>query len=163
MTIYISKDALEFIIKEVKKSRNYETGGILLGTVLKTNDVLITHAIGPGPKAIKKQKEFQKDYDYSFRILNLLYKKYSVDFLGEWHKHPSNCIQYSQKDFESMIRISSINTLPCFFIIVGNDFIDVGSKYIKIYSVDIDGILINKHSFAIINHPEKLALEKGML
>ena len=72
MTIYINKDALKFINNEVQISRNIETGGILLGAILRTEDILITHAIGPGPKAIKRHNEFEKDYDYSVKMLNLL-------------------------------------------------------------------------------------------
>ena len=162
MTIYISKDALKFINNEVQISRNIETGGILLGAILRTEDILITHAIGPGPKAIKKHNEFQKDYDYSVKMLNLLYRKYSVDFLGEWHKHPNNCIEYSSKDYASMVKISRINTRPCFFIIVGNDFLNEENKYISIFSVVAKDKSIYKHDFHIIDEPEKLALEKGL-
>ena len=162
MNIYISKDAIKFINNEVKKSRNIETGGILLGVILQTKDILITHASGPGPKAIKKRNEFRKDCDYADRMLNLLYRKYSVDFLGEWHKHPNNCINYSLKDFESMVKISKINTRPCFFMIVGNDYVNEESKYISIYSVVVKENLIQKHDFQIIDEPEKLAFEKGL-
>jgi integrative and conjugative element protein (TIGR02256 family) len=160
--LYISKDAMKFIYHEVKKPRNVETGGILLGAVLRTGDVLITHAIGPGPKAIKKHNEFQKDYDYSVKMLNLLYKRYSIDFLGEWHKHPNNCVKYSPKDYISMVKISRINTWPCFFIIVGNDFSDEENSYINIFSININTKLIHQHPFCIISEPEKLALKKGV-
>jgi len=162
MAIYISKDALRFINNEVQISQNIETGGILLGVVLQTEDILITHAIGPGPKAIKKHSEFKKDYDYSVKMLNLLYKKYSVDFLGDWHKHPNNCIGYSAKDYASMVRISKINTRPCFFIIVGNDFLSMENEYINVFSVNTKNNSINKHSFYVVDEPEKLALEKGI-
>jgi transposase len=48
MTIYINKDALKFINNEVQISRNIETGGILLGAILRTEDILITHAYTEG-------------------------------------------------------------------------------------------------------------------
>jgi integrative and conjugative element protein (TIGR02256 family) len=162
MAIYISKDALNFINNEVQISRNAETGGILLGAILRTEDILITHAIGPGPKAIEKHNEFQKDYDYSVKMLNILYRQYSVDFLGEWHKHPNNCIEYSSKDYSSMVKISRINTRPCFFIIVGNDFLNEENKYISIFSVVVKDKSIHKHDFHIADEPEKLAFEKGL-
>jgi len=85
-----------------------------------------------------------------------------VDFLGEWHKHPNNCIEYSSKDYASMVKISRINTRPCFFIIVGNDFLNEENKYISIFSVVAKDKTIYKHDFHIIDEPEKLALEKGL-
>ncbi len=116
MIVYISRDTLRFICQEVTVSRNIETGGILLGVILQTGDNLITHAIGPGPNAIKRSNEFRKDFKYSVKMLNHMYKKYSVDFLGDWHKHPSNGVRYSAKDYASMVRITRINSRPCFFI-----------------------------------------------
>lgn len=160
MIIYISRDAFAFIISEVKKAKNIETGGILLGVILKSKDVLITHAIGPGPKAIKRSSIFQKDYEYSLKMLNILYKKYSVDFLGDWHKHPNNCIEYSKRDYLSMINISKINSRPCFFIIVGNNITEDDGG-IKIYSVN-NSYSIQSYPFQIVDEPEKLALEKGI-
>lgn len=162
MKIYISKDALKFIYKEVQISRTIETGGILLGVILKTGDILITHAVGPGPKAVKKYDSFQKDYAYSVKVLNSLFKKYSVDFLGDWHKHPTNSIGYSNKDYNSMIEISKLNSRPCFFIIVGDDFSYEENKYINIFSVNKEDNSIVKHQYDIIDNPEKLALEKGI-
>jgi integrative and conjugative element protein (TIGR02256 family) len=162
MTIYVSKDALKSINKEVQLTRGIETGGILLGVVLQTNDILITHAIGPGPKAVKTGNVFKKDFEYSVKMLNLLYRKYSVDFLGDWHKHPNNCIEHSSKDYSSMLKISQINIRPCFFIIVGNDFLNENNSCINLFSVGSDNKSIKRHSFTIIDEPEKLAQEKGV-
>ncbi|GAA0752058.1 hypothetical protein [Clostridium sartagoforme] len=162
MKIYINEDALKIIYKEVQISRNIETGGILLGSVLLTGDILITHATNPGPNAIKKQNEFQKDYDYSNEIINMLYKKYSIDYLGEWHKHPNNCVKYSSIDYASMIKITNLNSRPCLFIIVGNDFSNENRQHISILSVDPRENIIKSHEFNITKEPEKLAIEKGL-
>jgi integrative and conjugative element protein (TIGR02256 family) len=162
MTVYINKEALEFICNEVKHSRNIETGGILLGVVLKTGDILITHAIGPGPCAIKKYGEFRKDYDYSVKMLYSFYGKYSVDFLGDWHKHPNDSTGYSFKDYISMIKICKSNTQPCFFIIVGSNFIEYNCKEVCLYYVSKKDFGVKKIDFEIIENPEELALDKGL-
>lgn len=162
MTIYINKDALKFIYNEVQISKDIETGGILVGVVLATNDILITHAVGPGPNAIKRYNEFQKDYEYSMKMLNFLYKKYSVDFIGDWHKHPNNNLGYSIKDYTSMIKITYVNKRPCFFIIVGDDFSYENRDHMKIYSVEKLN-KIREHSFLITDKPESIAKEKGIL
>lgn len=101
-------------------------------------------------------------FEYSIKMLNLLYNKYSVCFLGDWHKHPNNCIEYSSKDYVSMVKISRINIRPCFFIIVGDDFLNEENRYINLFSVDTNNKSIHKHPFSIIDEPEKLALEKGV-
>lgn len=162
MTIFINNEALKKIYYEVKKSKAVETGGILLGITLNTGDILITHAIEPGPNAVKKSNEFQKDYDYSLRMLTLLYKKYSVDYIGEWHKHPNNCVNYSKKDHASMLKITKINSLPCFFIIVGTDFTYRDGKYLSIYSVDRKNDSIIRNEYVLSNDVENIAYERGV-
>jgi len=85
-------------------------------------DVLVTHATSPGPKAIKKKDLFQKDISYTTQVFNVLSLKYSVDYLGEWHKHPNTYIGYSFMDKKSMVEITEANSRPCYFAIVGNSF-----------------------------------------
>lgn len=120
--IYIYKDALEKIEIEVKASGNNETGGILLGFYFEDNDFLITHALDAGPKAVKTPIFFRKDYKYSLSIQKRYFKKYSVDYIGEWHKHPNDNTSYSILDYIAMLYISMINQNPCIFSIVGSSF-----------------------------------------
>ncbi|MCL6479092.1 MAG: Mov34/MPN/PAD-1 family protein [Peptococcaceae bacterium] len=161
--IYIAKSALGRIEAEVLCSMGIETGGILVGVLLKTGDILITHATSPGPKAIKARNFFKKDFNYTVQVFNVLYLKYSVDYLGEWHKHPYDCIRYSQKDKESMLEISVVNTRPCFFIIVSDSFSLANSKcFLKIYGVEKESLRITEYSWEETEEPEKLAMERGI-
>lgn len=161
--IYINQEALVFIENEASKSKGIETGGILVGVVLKSNDILITHAFGPGPKARKTVTSFSKDYDYAKRMLYLYHQRYSVDFLGEWHKHPTNWVQYSSKDYESMNVTALSNKMPSYFIIVGDDFNQYNFySHIKIYSLNKLNKKVNDYSFEIVYPPEQIAFEKGI-
>lgn len=161
--IYLSESAIARMDCEVKLARQIETGGILVGVLLCSGDILITHATSPGPKAIKCPNYFIKDYNYTIQILNILYYKYSVDYLGEWHKHPNNIIHYSHKDLCSMRSISSLNSNPCFFIIVGSDFNkNTPREQLKLYSIDDKGMVIET-DWDITFAPEELAREKGIL
>lgn len=162
MMIYVSLDALNSISKEVEISKNIETGGILLGKLLQNGDVLITHAIGPGPNSIRKQYEFRKDFDYSVRMLEILYSRYSVDFLGDWHKHPTGCVNYSNRDHKSMIRIAAINKKRCYFIIVGDEYNQINTN-IALYSIEADQSTVNKIPFTIVEKPEEIAQTIGFI
>lgn len=162
MMVYVSLDALNSISKEVEISKNTETGGILLGKLLQNGDVLITHAIGPGPNSIRKQYEFRKDFDYSVRMLEILYSRYSVDFLGDWHKHPTGCVNYSNRDHKSMIRIATINKKRCYFIIVGDEYNQINTN-IALYSIEADQSTVNKIPFTIVEKPEEIAQTIGFI
>lgn len=157
MKIYLNKEAYDLISIEVKKSHGLETGGILLGVYLKSGDVLITHAIGPGPKAMMERSVFKKDYEYSIKMLNKYYKNYSVDFMGDWHLHPNNCTKYSLKDNKSMRNIATINERKCIFIIVGNDM------NMSVYSSNYRDWKIYKHKIKITDSVEEIANKKGII
>ncbi|MDD2218416.1 MAG: Mov34/MPN/PAD-1 family protein [Parabacteroides sp.] len=161
--IYIFRAALQRIVSEVSQANHVETGGILLGVRLLSGDFIITHATSPGPNAVKMPCNFQKDVQYNLHIMNILYRKYSVDYLGEWHKHPNNHVNYSSKDSSSMLYISKINRNPCFFIIVGDSYyIDDLKKHINLFIVNNFGVVIND-DWQITDIPEELAEEKGIL
>ena len=160
MTVYVSADALNSISRVMQTARSIETGGILLGKDLKNGDMLITHAIGPGPNSIKQQCVFRKDFDYSVKMLNVLYSRYSVDFIGDWHKHPTCCVNYSATDFSSMIKITNTNKKQCFFIIVGDDYDQINNN-LALYTVEINSTVVNKIPFVIVQSPETVACNIG--
>jgi integrative and conjugative element protein (TIGR02256 family) len=136
--IYINDAALTRIIYEVEQSPSVETGGILIGIHLQSGDTLITHAIGPGPKAIKEKNFFCKDIVYSEQVLKVLHLKYSVYYLGEWHKHVNDCVRYSHRDRLSMQNISLINSHKCCFIIVGKSLCKSNAaNYMRIYGYNL--------------------------
>jgi len=161
--IYIYDSALQRITLEVDNAKGIETGGILVGVRLMNDDIIITHATSPGPKAIKSKYSFQKDFDYTLRIMKMLYRKYSVIYLGEWHKHPTNNVNYSCADLASMLSITSINDLSCLFMIVGDSYcIKRPKSYLKIWSLT-DRNSIIENAWEVTDNPEQLAENQGIL
>lgn len=160
--IYVTTAALERIEVEVQSAQGIETGGILIGVFLKSGDVLVTHATSPGPKAIKTTNLFQKDLSYTTQIFNILSSKYSIDYLGEWHKHPNSFIDYSLMDKKSMVEITEVNSRPCFFAIVGNSYsLTTCQSSLRMFTCR-PNLNIDVSPWEEIKEPEKLALEKGI-
>ena len=87
--VSILRQAMDVIRREALKS-DIETGGILIGARSEDGAVLVTHATPPGPAAVHNAVFFQRDVAFQQSILNDLHRRYGVQYLGEWHKHPRN-------------------------------------------------------------------------
>ncbi len=88
-TVSILRQALDVIRREALML-DVETGGILVGARSEDGDgsMLVTHATPPGPRAEHGEAFFQRDVEYQQKTLNELHRRYGVQYLGEWHKHP---------------------------------------------------------------------------
>ena len=162
--IYVTTAALERIEFEVQRAKGIETGGILIGVFLKSGDVLVTHATSPGPKAIKRTNLFQKDISYTTQVFNVLSLKYSVDYLGEWHKHPNTYIDYSFMDKKSMVEITEANSRPCYFAIVGNSFsLATCQSSLRMFNCKKPDFNIVTCPWEETIEPEQIALTKGII
>ena len=78
-----------------------ETGGCLAGYYAKdTDDVVITHVIGPGPAATHQSTTFLADRDYHDEMLAVLWEtsKRRIRYVGDWHTHPGGSPQLSLLD-----------------------------------------------------------------
>ena len=105
----ISQDVIETIEIECRRSPDKETGGILVG-VRVDSCTIVTHCSGPGLIWNSSKHHFTKDTDYAQQTLNLLYEYFGVNYLGLWHKHPSEYPSPSQGDIiNAMDEISSTN------------------------------------------------------
>ncbi|HEU4329026.1 MAG TPA: Mov34/MPN/PAD-1 family protein [Roseiflexaceae bacterium] len=104
--IHIVATALTFIQQESQRSFPFESGGILIGRV-EQGSILVTHATGPGPRAIHSPRRFVRDGDYTQQALNAQLQASGGldDYLGEWHSHPLS-VGPSPQDRESMRWIS---------------------------------------------------------
>ncbi len=105
----ISQDVIETIEIECRRNPDKETGGILVG-VRVDSCTIVTHCSGPGLIWNSSKHHFTKDTDYAQQTLNLLYEYFGVNYLGLWHKHPSEYPSPSQGDIiNAMDEISSTN------------------------------------------------------
>lgn len=88
-------------------SRNLETGGILIGHSEPSGPIRVTHASGPGPKAVHMPSHFLRDTEYCATILRECYEKYGADYVGEWHSHVGPLNRPSEGDLLTLSGIMS--------------------------------------------------------
>lgn len=138
---------LDNIINECRKSKNKETGGILIGKYSKDRTKAIISSITGPPKDSK-----QSNYAF-YRGVNglnkILDKKYNLGYryLGDWHFHPNSSPRPSIVDDMQMKKFAVDKLLNCpeliLLIIGGNQ--DKGWKLsIHVYTKDNKISLINK-------------------
>lgn len=100
-TVFILRQAMDVIRREALKF-DIETGGILIGSRSGDGGVLVTHATPPGPAAVHNAVYFKRDVAYQQAVLNNLHRRYGVQYLGEWHKHPRSLPVPSGGDFQGV-------------------------------------------------------------
>lgn len=101
------------IVAEAERVSPLETGGVLLGYwVEEKSDVVVTHMIGPGPKAIHKRFRFAPDHRYQSAEITRIHaehqcaQSYDIGYLGDWHTHPGSCAYLSGYDRATLKRIA---------------------------------------------------------
>jgi integrative and conjugative element protein (TIGR02256 family) len=106
--VNLKNDVLEEMIDETKKNHSIETGGILLGEILKGRTI-IHFASAPGPKAIKTGSRFEKDIEYCQKYIDEKYVQHgnNASYIGEWHYHPSIDNKPSGTDLNSLSEIAN--------------------------------------------------------
>tara|TARA_Y100000588_G_scaffold392388_1_gene504069 strand:+ start:2526 stop:3317 length:792 start_codon:yes stop_codon:yes gene_type:complete len=82
---------------ECRRNPVNETGGILVGTQ-SGQTTFITHCSGPGIEWSSSYQHFKKDTNYVQLVLNFLHGYFGVNYLGLWHKHPTEYPTPSEGD-----------------------------------------------------------------
>lgn len=109
-TMWVSCGVLSVLWQEATSTAPRETGGILLGYWSESPAVpVVTHAIGPGPFAKHERDRFVPDHDFHESEIARLYRqsKCTLQYLGDWHSHPSNPGCLSNADYMTLCRIAS--------------------------------------------------------
>ncbi len=96
----IADRALAAIEREARRWPDRETGGILVG-LRRSQGIVVTHATGPGPRAMHSPLAFAKDTPYLQRVLDYLFGCFRVNYLGVWHQHPPDMPYPSAGDLRS--------------------------------------------------------------
>jgi len=104
--VRITPSVIELIAAEARRSRDgNETGGALFGFDASIHGPpLISHALGPGPQAIREPKRFLRDLEYTRRAAEAIHHESAAQWIGEWHTHPGGQPQPSDADIESYLR-----------------------------------------------------------
>ena len=105
-----------------------ETGGVLLGYWSQTeDDVVIHHAVGPGPNATHKRLRFHPDSQFHeaeiARIYEMSGRRHT--YLGDWHTHPRGGLRLSVRDLRTLSRIARTRearvSVPIMIILAGDE------------------------------------------
>lgn len=101
------------IVAEADRRHPLETGGVLLGYRAKEGrEFVVTHTIGPGPKAVHKRGRFVPDHRYQLAEIARLYaeqsrlESHALAYLGDWHTHPGSGAYLSGRDRMTLRRIA---------------------------------------------------------
>ncbi|MHA1660810.1 MAG: Mov34/MPN/PAD-1 family protein, partial [Promethearchaeota archaeon] len=161
--VIIISEVLKFIENEVRKIDDLlETGGLLLGTKQEDGSRLVTHALPPGPKALHHSTMFERDLEFSQAALNYFSNKSNVEYVGEWHKHPSGLTRPSEGDRQGVINIlgdkdyktGGVMVFPIFILEKKNNYsIDSVQKVVRVfpYYMDKSGKEFKKFIFQVAN------------
>lgn len=105
--VWLSRDGLNMMTAEASAKAPNETGGVLLGFWYR-NDPVVTHVIGPGPKATHLRDAFRPDYGYHESEVARLYEisQRTLHYLGDWHTHPGAAAYLSERDKCAIRRIA---------------------------------------------------------
>lgn len=71
--------------------------------------VVITHVIGPGPRATHNRASFIPDYPYQETEIGRLYNESerTLVYLGDWHSHPNGSASLSGTDRRALVNIAN--------------------------------------------------------
>jgi integrative and conjugative element protein (TIGR02256 family) len=96
------------LAREGDQYRFCETGGVLFGYHTDDNDLVITQATGPGPRARHGWRSFEPDTRYCQERLEAVFQESegAISYVGEWHTHPHGGLRPSRLDFESMMELA---------------------------------------------------------
>jgi integrative and conjugative element protein (TIGR02256 family) len=92
---------METITDQVADAEPDETGGILLGYEASGSDeVVITHLVGPGPNFEASSSHFDPDGEWQEKEVARIYAESGrhATYLGDWHSHPKGAARPSRKD-----------------------------------------------------------------
>jgi integrative and conjugative element protein (TIGR02256 family) len=104
--VRIAPSVIELIAAESRRSRDgNETGGAVFGFDASIHGPpLISHALGPGPQAIREPKRFLRDLEYTRRAAEAIHEESAAQWIGEWHTHPCGEPEPSDADIVSYLR-----------------------------------------------------------
>lgn len=124
-TAWLERAAFLEMLDEAARQGRLETGGVLLGWRHR-DAVVVTHTLGPGPRASHEQRAFSPDNAWQAAEIAHLYEESgrTLAYLGDWHTHPGGVARPSRRDETTLARIASTPDARCddpVMMILGSD------------------------------------------
>jgi integrative and conjugative element protein (TIGR02256 family) len=113
---WIPDEVSKLLVKEATSAFPNETGGVLMGYWgVAYSEVVVTHAVGPGPLALHYRKSFLPDATYQENEIARIYEDSNriSTYLGDWHTHPKGSSFLSYRDKRTLRRIADHSDARC--------------------------------------------------
>ena len=106
--LILTEQVIEGIVSEARRSPSVETGGVLIGYLDNNGRAVALRATGPGPNAIRTEREFHRDIEFVQSELDKAASELGVNgrYIGEWHSHLMLQSEPSPTDIRSLFEIS---------------------------------------------------------
>jgi integrative and conjugative element protein (TIGR02256 family) len=115
-TVWIVLDVLGHCRRLGEEAFPRETGGVLMGWHNETRqEVVVVHAVGPGPMGMHGSHRFEPDNDYHLVAVADVYQRSgrTVTYLGDWHTHPNGSTSLSRRDKTTLGGIATHGPSRC--------------------------------------------------
>lgn len=115
-TVWITADVVASCEAEADRTSPDETGGVLLGwRDDDRNEIVVVHALGPGPNSTHARYNYTPDGDWHDRTVDTVYQRSGriVTYVGDWHTHPLGSPTLSRTDIRTLGRISHNDEARC--------------------------------------------------
>ena len=131
--VRVGSDQLQALLAMCRESAHLETGGVLIGRYNEVHDTAtVTRVWRPPKDSVRKRTSFRRGTQGLQRQLDSLGRTREY-YLGEWHYHPGETGQPSERDIGQMVRIA--NSLeystpePVLIVVGGADWVVVAHVF----------------------------------
>lgn len=104
MSFWMPKELLAEMAAEASKWSPLETGGVLMGYLSASNDVVVTAIVHAGPNAKRTRTTFRPDPKFQDDGIAGRYEASGRQdrYLGDWHTHPGGSARMSWRDHRTL-------------------------------------------------------------
>jgi len=95
------------MMNECEYSHGIETGGILIGKKIAGRFTVVFFALGPGIHTRRTHNRFSPDIHWQQAILDRLFNRHGVNYVGSYHLHPVDDCRPSFIDLKAARQIVS--------------------------------------------------------
>lgn len=107
VTVWIGQEVAAQMVEAARTLYPLETGGVLLGW-RDGSDRIVADLVGPGPCALHGRHMFIPDHPWQLSQIRAAFaqSRGDLDYLGDWHSHPSGLAEMSAQDDRTLARLS---------------------------------------------------------
>jgi integrative and conjugative element protein (TIGR02256 family) len=128
MSFWLPKELLAEMATEASKWSPLETGGVLMGYISASNEVVVTAIVHAGLTAKRTRTSFRPDPQFQDDGIATRYEASGRQdrYLGDWHTHPGGSPRMSWRDCRTLQNIAEYGPArianPVMAILHGNDW-----------------------------------------